>query len=107
MRELLADPLTVEMLTGPNVKSVTFEEKVAGPNIKKYQAIENSDSWHLTQPDIDPMAALDAIPAREDDFTAEGNGASRLDPRQGRPPRMRAPRQSAHGVGRSLYRRTC
>ena len=72
----LTDRLTVEMLTGPNVRSVTYKEKVTGPNIKKALAIENSDAWHLTQPDIDPMVALDAIPACEDDFTAEGNGAT-------------------------------
>jgi hypothetical protein len=74
--DFLADPLTVEMLTGPNVKTVTYKENVTGPNIPKEQAIANSEAWHLTDPDIDPMAALDAMPACEDDFAAEAVGGS-------------------------------
>ena len=59
------------MLTSATVRTITYKETTGGPNISKAQAIANSEEWELTEPDVDPAAALDAMPASNVDFLAE------------------------------------
>ena len=54
-----------------HLETTTYKESLNGPNISKAQAIANSEEWELTEPDVDPATALDAMPASNVDFAAE------------------------------------
>ena len=64
--EFLHDPDTRYVLNDKAaIKTVTFKESLAGPNISMEKAIANSEAWVFDEPNLD-----DFPPAAADDFFA-------------------------------------
>ena len=73
--EFLQDAAVLAKLTDKDlVKSITYKDARFGLNISKVQAILNSMEWKVTEPDVDPMAALDALPSATAFDTPEPEG---------------------------------
>ena len=78
--DFLACPATVEVLTSATIRTVTYKVSISAANITKAEAVQNSLDWHLTEPDVAPEAAVDNIPASNDDFAAEAPSTASSSP---------------------------